>query len=139
MSILLYRYSIKQVACPGLARAKVRLALACAVALAGCASEPWDTTDRVLGYTALGAAIADWSQARYIAENPSKFKDKNPLLGPHPSRTKVDAYFVGAIGGGYLLADALPGRYRKLFLGSATIVEISTVHDNLSIGVGFRW
>ncbi len=118
---------------------KAALALALAVALSGCANEPWDTTDRVLGYTALGAAVADWGQARYIAENPAQFQDKNPFLGKHPSRAKVDAYFIGAIGGGYLLADALPSRYRKLFLGSTAVIEISVVHDNRAIGVGFRW
>jgi hypothetical protein len=114
-------------------------ALALLVALGGCASEPWDRTDLALGFTALGATIADWGQARYIAEHPAQFADKNPILGRHPARGKVDAYFICAMGGGYLLADALPGRYRKLFLGGATIVEISTVRHNRSIGVGFRW
>lgn len=118
---------------------KTGLAIAFAVALAGCASEPWDKTDRVLGYTALGAAVADWGQARYIAENPSRFKDENPFLGQHPSRAKVDAYFVGAIGGGYLIADSLPSRYRKLFLGGAAVIEISVVQHNRALGVRFKW
>lgn len=116
---------------------RAALALALAVTLCGCASEPWDSTDRALGYTALGATVADWGQARYIANHSAQFQDKNPILGPHPSRAKVDAYFVGAIGGGYLLADALPSRYRKLFLGGAVVLEISVVHNNRSIGVRF--
>ena len=118
---------------------RTALAIAFAAALAGCASEPWDTTDKVLGYTALGAAVADWGQARYVADNPAKFEDRNPLLGPHPSRAKVDAYFIGAIGGGYLIADGLPSRYRKLFLGGTAIVELRVVHHNRSVGIGFRW
>jgi len=118
---------------------KGAVAIAVAVSLAGCASEPWDKTDRVLGYTALGVAVADWGQARYIADNPGKFKDRNPFLGEHPSRAKVNAYFIGAIGGGYLIADGLPSKYRKLFLGGTAVLEISVVHENRSIGVGFRW
>jgi hypothetical protein len=118
---------------------RAALAFALAVALSGCANGPWDRTDRMLGYTALGAAVTDWGQARYIADNPGKYQDRNSFLGDHPSRGKVDAYFIWAIGGGYLLADTLPSRYRKLFLGGVALVEITVAHDNRQIGVGFSW
>jgi hypothetical protein len=115
------------------------LALAFACLLFGCASEPWDSTDRVLGVTALGASVIDWGQARSIAKHPAQFEEANPILGKHPSREKVDAYFIGVIGGGYLVADMLSPGYRKLLLGGAVIVEISAVRHNRSIGVGFSF
>jgi hypothetical protein len=104
-------------------------------ALSGCASEPWDTTDRVLGAATLGLMVTDWGQARYIARHPAQYEENNPILGAHPSTAKVDAYFVCAIGGGYLLADNLESRYRKLFLGGAAAIEIHAIHNNYSIGV----
>jgi hypothetical protein len=115
------------------------LALACAMALCGCANQPWDTTDRALGYAALAVTTADWAQARYIARNPAQYQENNSILSAHPSSGQVDAYFACAIGGGYLLADALPSTYRKFFLGGAAVFELSVVLHNRSIGVGVRF
>ena len=108
--------------------------------LSGCASSgSWDTTDKALGATALAATVSDWGQTRFIAENPQRFHENNPLLGEHPSLGRVDAHFVGAIVGGYFIADALPGKYRKVFLGTVSILEISVTAHNKSIGVGWSF
>ena len=36
----------------------------------------------------------DWSQTRWIAKNPARFHEINPLLGQHPSVAKVNSYFA---------------------------------------------
>jgi len=41
--------------------------------------------------------VADWGQTRYIAMHEDAFHETNPILGGHPHRDKVDAFFLGSI------------------------------------------
>jgi hypothetical protein len=41
--------------------------------------------------------VVDWLQSRFIAENPERFSETNPILGEHPSPDAVDVYFICCI------------------------------------------
>lgn len=103
------------------------------------ANDPFDTTDKALFTASTIALVADWSQTRYIAAHPDRFYEQNPILGRHPSKQKVDLYFAGTIVGNYLIADALPSRYRKLWLGGVLAIELLLVAHNKHIGIKFHF
>lgn len=89
----------------------------------------------LLATTALMLA-ADWGQTRDIAAHPERFKEFNPILGPHPSTRRVDAYFAGAMLGTAGLTYALPPRTRRLVLGGLATLEVMVVIRNNSVQIG---
>ena len=112
-----------------------RLLVALALAASPAAAEDWDTADKILGVTAATLVITDWGQTRYIAKHPELYREKNILLGEHPSVRKVDVYFSGLLIGGYLLADWLPSSERKTFLSIVSIIWFKATRDNKQLGV----
>lgn len=99
------------------------------------AGDPWNAAEKDLGISLATAYVLDWGQTRYIAKHPEKFREGNPVLGPHPSLSRVDNYFIAMGLVGYWIADALPRRYRKLLLYSALTVENGCVRHNQLVGV----
>ena len=95
----------------------------------------WDDADKVIAGIAFTAMAVDWGQTRYIAKHPGLHFERNPLLGEHPSTSRVDAFFIGTAISAYLIADALPTRYRKLFLGGVAVVHIVCVTNNYGLGI----
>jgi hypothetical protein len=79
--------------------------------------------------------VADWGQTRYIAKNPTQYREHNPVLGSHPSVGKVDAYFVGALAVNNGIMIALPKKYRPYYAGVVTAVETHFVVSNNQIGI----
>ena len=99
------------------------------------AREPWEGSDYVLVGATLAALAVDWGQTRHVAKNPQRFNELNPLLGPTPAVSKVDAYFVGAMIGTVAVAHVLPRDYRRLFLTGTLTIELAAIEQNRSIGV----
>jgi len=117
------------------ARARL-LALLCALFPSlGEAREPWEFTDYALTSAALASLVVDWGQTRHIAKNPSRFDEKNRILGTTPSVGKVDAYFLGAMLGTVAVAHLLPQDMRRLFLAGTLSMELSVIDQNRSIGI----
>jgi hypothetical protein len=81
----------------------------------------------------------DWSQTRYIAKNPDRFREINPLLGEHPSLGKVNNYFVASALVNIAAVHYLPERYRKPFQYLTIGFEATTVAHNYSIGIKLDW
>ena len=99
------------------------------------AREPWEFTDYALTGAALATLAVDWGQTRNIAKNPSRFDEKNRILGTTPSVGRVDAYFVGAMLGTVAVAHLLPQDMRRLFLAGTLSMELSVIDQNRSIGI----
>jgi len=102
-------------------------------------AESWDGVDTFLGVTTTAALVADWGQTRYMAQHPAEFKEKNRILGEHPSVGRVNVYFATYVIGALLVADWLAPDNRKLFLCVISVVELSAVRHNRSIGVKFSF
>lgn len=62
-------------------------------------------------YTALH--IVDWMQTRFVAKNPERFYELNPLLGKHPSISNVNIYFILTLIGHIVISYTLPSKYRR--------------------------
>ena len=99
------------------------------------AGEPWDGTDKALGAAALTLWAVDFGQTRYIAKNPDRFYENNPLLGKHPSVSRVNNYFVGVGIAGYLFANYLSSDNRKMFLATFSVVELGVTRHNRYVGI----
>ena len=80
--------------------------------------------------------IADWSQTRYIAENP-EYNERNSILGNHPSTRKVDAYFAATLVAHTAISYILPTEYRRIWQVVTIAVEGNVVAHNVRIGVKF--
>jgi len=98
-------------------------------------SEDHEADKTLLATTALVLA-ADWGQTRDIAAHPERFKEVNPILGPHPSTRRVDAYFAGAMLGTVGLTFVLPPQTRRLVLGGLATLEVMVVIRNNSVQIG---
>lgn len=108
------------------------------------AESDWTTTDTALQVTYSVLHVMDWLQTRQIAANPDRWHETNPILGEHPSKGKVDAYFATTLIAhtaiSYLLpkeVDALgykvPARniWQMVWIG----VEAGYVAHNYSLGI----
>jgi len=118
---------------------KTALAALLFVPCCALAGDPWDTTDKALGGAALASTLLDWSQTRYIARHPDQYRELNPTLPDHPTTGRVDAHFAGSIIIGGLVANWLSSDYRKGFLSGVTVIEVSTVAHNYSVGIKMQF
>ena len=84
--------------------------------------------DKLLTALLVVFLIVDWSQTRYIAKNPDKFYEMNPLLGKHPSVLRVNLHFFLA-----LLLALIPGYPIITFIWWA--MEVALVVNNYRIGI----
>ena len=116
-----------------------RLAAGCLLVAAAAAAQAQSRAWTALDYSLAGGAATmmalDWAQTRHIARNPSRYSERNPIMGEHPSTAKVDQYFALA---SLLMAGAayvMPRPERRLFLSGVIVVETSAVASNYRIGV----
>jgi hypothetical protein len=97
--------------------------------------EAWDTTDKALGAAALTLWVVDFGQTRYIAKNPYRYYEYNPLLGKHPSVSRVNKVFIAGGIAGYLFADYLSSDNRKGFLATFAVIELAVTRHNRYVGI----
>ena len=111
----------------------------------------WSREDTYREMAYLMAHGADWSQTQYIQGHP-KYRELNPILGAHPSRGRVNNYFLAAGLLHPLISYSIPSiveyfggspetaqDVRKWWqLGSAAF-EAGVVGRNAHMGIGFSW
>lgn len=100
-------------------------------------ADEWTKEDTYLEITYLAIHIADWGNTLYIADHPEDYHEINPILGRHPSRSRVNNYFMIT---GLLhpaISYALPQPYRQYWQYATVGIEAGVVGWNLSIGIGF--
>ena len=98
------------------------------------AADEWTTTNKTLFATSTALLVADWGQTRYISKHPDYY-ETNPLLGEHPSTSRVDNYFAGVLIGNFLLTHFLSAKYRNYFQILLIGSELRAVSNNHAIGV----
>ncbi len=99
----------------------------------------WSAQEKAWGYTLLGLHVADTLQTRYIAANPQRFHELNPLLGRHPSGPRV-LWTMAAIGAGtYYLLDAADPETRLFATQILVTWKIIAVGRNAYIGVRMKF
>jgi len=117
----------------------VRKAILIILLIPSLAHASWTAEDTYLQGAVVSALLIDMAQTLYIADNPNKYSELNPLLGKHPSKEKVVGYFMGAIVLHTALSYALQDRERRWFQGCTLFIETGVVLRNVSLGIGFSY
>lgn len=102
------------------------------------AADPWSHGDvtRETVYQVL--AVVDWGQTLDIENHPG-MSESNPILGRHPSRARINSYFLTA---GILHAVAvhyLPAPWRPAFQAVSIGIEVDAVAHNARLGIGLAF
>lgn len=98
----------------------------------------WSTLDKTLLATSTAANVVDWGQTRTIAMNPDQWRERNPLLGEHPSVGRVNNYFIARLILAPVLAHYLP-EYRTIILSLWLATGVGYSGYNHSIGIRMTW
>lgn len=115
--------------------------LALSIASNARAGDEWDTYDKSVFVAHQVFRTVDMFQTQDIY-NHKEFYEMNPIIdrGVNKFGTHfIPVYFVAMGVAEYLIADALPDPYRKVFLTAGTMVTIGLVHHNKSIGLGMSF
>lgn len=100
---------------------------------------PFSDDDKLRQRAAMIGLGIDALQTKYIADNPDKFYEKNPILGEHPKEGDVDKYFLASMLGNYLLARILPPKLRPFLQNSTIRTQADMVANNANLGIGFKF
>ncbi|HJW81991.1 MAG TPA: hypothetical protein VJ396_07080 [Acidiferrobacterales bacterium] len=95
----------------------------------------WTKEDTAWQAAYLTLHVVDWGQTRDISAQPERYYEKNSILGEHPSRKRVDSYFVGAAILHTGIAYALPPKWRRLWQCVAIGSSAGAVANNVNIGL----
>lgn len=107
--------------------------------------DPWkwfskfSDDDKARQKAILATQLIDMLQTKYIADNPDRFYEKNPILGEHPSEGDVEKYFVACMLGNYLLSRALPPKLRPYFQNLSIGTQRNMITNNANLGIGFKF
>lgn len=99
----------------------------------------WTREDTYREAAYLTLHTMDWAQTRNIARNPDRWYERNSFLGPHPTTSKVDQYFVATAALQFAVAYYLPAEYRKAFQYVTIGIEGGAVVHNFRLGVSARF
>ena len=97
----------------------------------------WTKADTAREVAYLALHVADWGQTLEIADHPEKWHENNPVLGDHPSRGQVNAYFIATGLLHPVVSYLLPHPYRTWWQYSTIALEVVVVGNNARIGIGF--
>jgi len=101
----------------------------------------WTKADTAREVAYLALHVADWGQTLEIADHPEKWHENNPVLGDHPSRGQVNAYFI-ATGllhpvVSYGLRKYTPDGWVQAWQYVTIGIEVGATANNLKLGIGF--
>ena len=96
-------------------------------------------TQRQIIYTALH--VADWRQTRQIARQcgSGEYRELNPVLGPCPSLSRVDNYFLATGLAHYALAYLMPAPQRRYWQTATITLQVAAVGNNAAVGLRIKW
>jgi hypothetical protein len=133
-----------------------KAALALLLLLPACAHDPWTRADSYRQAAVAVVQIVDWRQTRHIAKDLEpqrvvypdgseviraqpryRYDEANPILGEHPSTSKVDAYFAASIAGNALVSYLLPRDWREGWQYFSLGFEGGVVVYNFKAGISW--
>ena len=98
----------------------------------------WSRMDVGMQTTFIAMTAIDWSQTIDFTQDPnSPILETNVIMGPEPSRARVNVYMPLAMLGHTAVAAALPhGKFRTLWQATWIAVETKMVVSNYRLGIG---
>ena len=95
----------------------------------------WDKTEKALYGSFLILESVDYLQTKEILNPNDNIIEKNPLI----NKKNVTPYFIGCSLLGYVIADRLDHKKRKIFLMLANTLELGMVAHNYKLGIRFKF
>lgn len=100
----------------------------------------WTGADKLLEGLYLGLWLADYNQTRQISRQPDKYNELNPILGPQPSKGRVNAYFAANAVLHPAFMNLWPSSVRKFFQAASIGYQANSVKNNADLGLDIvRW
>jgi len=115
--------------------ARMSLALLPLFAPPSATADDWSTDDKTRFAAVITSYLVDWHQTRQIAAEPTRYTERNPLLGRHPGARTVNTYFAIAGISTYYLADHLTPVWRTRLLVGILTLEASIIANNHHLGL----
>ncbi len=104
--------------------------------------ESWSDSDRKLFVASQVAITADWATTRYGARRRDDLPglhETNLILGPYPSVSRIDLYFVTMLVSNYYIADMIPAEDRKFYFTIRTLSHGLAARHNVQVGWQMRF
>ena len=95
----------------------------------------WTKDDTLWQLAYTGVLAMDCAQTRWGASHPKEFQEGNKLIGPYPSKGKIDNICLGMALGHFGVSYALPLGYRRFWQFGSVMIEATVVFHNASLGV----
>lgn len=96
----------------------------------------WNAVDYTLQSGFLMLTTADWVfTSKGIDRYGSNWYERNPILGVHPSQSKVGAYFVLTMSSHTAIAMLIPKPWRTVWQSVWVGVEIQTLATGWSVNI----
>ncbi len=112
----------------------------CLACLSGCAhSDAWSRQDTVLQSIVTATLIADAIQTSEIQYHPHIYENgpiAKHVLGRQPGTAETWQYFGSVIVFNYLVARALPAKWRPFWQGATIAYETDLLISNCVLGLG---
>lgn len=79
--------------------------------------------------------LTDAAQTLEIAKQPERFAEANPIIGKHPSESKVLGFMAARLTLQHIAAVSMPAYARPIVMGTLTAVYGGVVAHNYSLGI----
>lgn len=98
---------------------------------------PWTKGDTIREIAYASLLYVDWKQTREFTREKYRntYYEMNPLLGKHPSKSKVNMMCLGSAVGHYAISRMLPDKWRHAWQYVCITAEAGAVGNNYSVGV----
>ena len=101
--------------------------------------DDWTRENTVLEASFQGLTLIDWGQTLNVVSNPN-LAEANPILGPHPSRERINTLIPLGMAAHAALSCLLPaGPWREAWQVISAALEFSAVGNNATLGVSIRF
>ncbi len=105
----------------------------------GCRADEWTRADYLLEGSWVALHVLNWGTTLDIADNPGRYYETNPIMGRHPSRGKVNLYFVSTTVAHVLTSALLPKKWREYFQVGSIAVTGGCLGWDLSLGLKIKF
>ena len=97
--------------------------------------DTWTPDEQKMFVASNIAIVADWATTRDITRRYDEgYYEKNVILGPYPSKDRVDLYFIGMLVSNYYFTD-WSGKYRIYYTFARTATHGYAAINNHNIGL----
>lgn len=103
-----------------------------------CEASEWSDADKIRESVVLTTLAIDYAQTRDIKNYNMAF-EHNPLLGDHPSDSKIRNYFIASAIAHVLIADQLSPTYRKYLQNGTIALELVAIGKNKRMGLHLKF